>query len=170
MFIYIDLIFWSHEVSFFFSFPSDLIIIMLANMFVLHGYKDISGSGIKLKEFLTYVWIDKWEFERSHLSFICREIIIPQLSDLFQSCWIPVVARPTLNECPLYANKVVKNLPASEEEVRDVSLISGSGRSLEEGMAIHTSILAWRIPWTEEPGRLQSMWLQRASGYRALNK
>ena len=120
MFIYIDLIFWSHEVSFFFSFPSDLIIIMWANMFVLHGYKDISGSGIKLKEFLTYVWIDKWEFERSHLSFICREIIIPQLSDLFQSCWIPVVARPTLNECPLYANKVVKNLPDSEEEVRDV--------------------------------------------------
>ena len=32
---------------------------------------------------------------------------------------------------------------------------------LEEGMAIHSSILVWRIPWTEEPGRLQSMGLQR---------
>ena len=32
---------------------------------------------------------------------------------------------------------------------------------LEEGMATHSSILAWRIPWTEEPGRLQSMWSQR---------
>ena len=32
---------------------------------------------------------------------------------------------------------------------------------LEEGMATHFSILAWRIPWTEEPGGLQSMWLQR---------
>ena len=32
---------------------------------------------------------------------------------------------------------------------------------LEEGMAVHSSILAWRIPWTEEPGRLQSMGLQR---------
>ena len=32
---------------------------------------------------------------------------------------------------------------------------------LEEGMAIHSSILAWRIPWTEEPGRLQSMGSQR---------
>ena len=32
---------------------------------------------------------------------------------------------------------------------------------LEEGMVIHYSILAWRIPWTEEPGRLQSMELQR---------
>ena len=32
---------------------------------------------------------------------------------------------------------------------------------LEEGMATHSSILAWRIPWTEEPGGLQSMGLQR---------
>ena len=32
---------------------------------------------------------------------------------------------------------------------------------LEEGMATHSSILAWRIPWTEEPGGLQSMELQR---------
>ena len=32
---------------------------------------------------------------------------------------------------------------------------------LEEGMAVHPSILAWRIPWTEEPGGLQSMGLQR---------
>ena len=37
-------------------------------------------------------------------------------------------------------------------------------RSLKEGMATHSSILAWRIPWTEEPGRLPSMWLQRV-GY-----
>ena len=34
--------------------------------------------------------------------------------------------------------------------------------SLEEGPATHSSILAWRIPWTEESGRLQSMWSQRA--------
>ena len=33
---------------------------------------------------------------------------------------------------------------------------------LEKGMATHSSILAWGIPWTEEPGGLQSMWLQRA--------
>ena len=33
---------------------------------------------------------------------------------------------------------------------------------LEKGMATHSSILAWRIPWTEEPGRLQSIGLQRA--------
>ena len=37
----------------------------------------------------------------------------------------------------------------------DLSLIPGWERSLEKGMATHSSILAWRIPWTEEPGRLQ---------------
>ena len=42
-----------------------------------------------------------------------------------------------------------------------MGLIPGSGRSLEEGMATHSSILAWRIPWTEDPGRLQSMGSQR---------
>ena len=35
------------------------------------------------------------------------------------------------------------------------------GESLEEGMATHSSILAWRIPWTEEPGGLQSIGLKR---------
>ena len=39
----------------------------------------------------------------------------------------------------------------------DPGLIPGSGRSLGKGMATQSSILAWRIPWTEEPGRLLSM-------------
>ena len=38
----------------------------------------------------------------------------------------------------------------------------GQENSLEEGMATHSSILAWRIPWTKEPGRLQSMGLQKS--------
>ena len=40
-------------------------------------------------------------------------------------------------------------------------LIPGSGRSLEEGMATHSSVLVWRVPWTEEPGGLQSVGSQR---------
>ena len=47
---------------------------------------------------------------------------------------------------------VLKNPPANAGDVRGVSLIPGSGRSPEEDMVTHTSILAWRIPWTEEPG------------------
>ena len=55
----------------------------------------------------------------------------------------------------------VKNPPAMQEipETRVWSL--GWEDPLEEGMAIHSSILAWRIPWTEEPGGLQSMGLQK---------
>ena len=55
----------------------------------------------------------------------------------------------------------IKNLPANVGDIRDAGSIPGSGRSLEEGTATHSSILAWRIPWTEEPGGLQSMGLQR---------
>ena len=56
---------------------------------------------------------------------------------------------------------VVKNPPASAGDVRDSGSIPGSGRSLKEVMATHSSLLAWRIPWTEEPGGLQSLGSQR---------
>ena len=49
---------------------------------------------------------------------------------------------------------VLKNLPASAGDVRDIGSIPGSGRSLGGGHAVHSSILAWRIPRTEEPGGL----------------
>ena len=39
----------------------------------------------------------------------------------------------------------------------DLGLIPGSGRPLEKGMSTHSSILTWEIPWTEEPGGIQSM-------------
>ena len=45
--------------------------------------------------------------------------------------------------------------------IRDVSLIPGQEDPLEEGTAIHFSILAWRIPRTEKPGALQSIWSHR---------
>ena len=54
--------------------------------------------------------------------------------------------------------QMVKKLPAMQE-TQVPSL--GWKDPLEKGMAIHSSILAWRIPWTEEPGRLQSVGSQR---------
>ena len=52
---------------------------------------------------------------------------------------------------------VVKNLPANAGDARDLRWILGQEDPLEESMATHSSILAWGMPWTEEPGRLQSI-------------
>ena len=52
----------------------------------------------------------------------------------------------------------MKNLPAMQETW--VQSMIGKD-PMEKGMATHSSILAWRIPWTEEPGRFQSMGSQR---------
>ena len=48
-----------------------------------------------------------------------------------------------------------------QKDIRDVGSIPGLENPLEEGMTTHSSVLAWRIPWSEEPGRLQSMRLWR---------
>ena len=50
----------------------------------------------------------------------------------------------------------VKNLPAMHETQETGIRSLGREDLLEEGMVSHSSILAWRIPWTEKPGRLQS--------------
>ena len=60
--------------------------------------------------------------------------------------------------------QTVKNLPEMQEtQVRSL----GQEEPLEKGMVTHSSILTWRIPWTEEPGGLQSM--QRVGHDRATN-
>ena len=56
---------------------------------------------------------------------------------------------------------VVKNPPANAENVRNVGSVPKLGRSPGGGHATHSSILAWRMPWTEEPSRPQSVGSQR---------
>jgi len=51
---------------------------------------------------------------------------------------------------------VIKNQPANAGDIRDEGFDSWED-PLKEGMIIHSSILAWRIPWTEEPGGPQSI-------------
>ena len=60
--------------------------------------------------------------------------------------------------CHSFVAQLVKNLPAMQE-----TWVWSLGQEdpLEEGMATHSSILAWRISWTEEPGGLQSMGSER---------
>ena len=54
----------------------------------------------------------------------------------------------------------LKGFPG-DKDIRDADLIPVAGRSPGGGMATHSRILVWRIPWTEEPGRPQSMGTQR---------
>ena len=80
---------------------------------------------------------------------ILEWVAIPFSNSLFQYCftciWIPARLRGKESTCT----------------TGDAGSIPGLGRSLEEGEAIHSSILVWRIPWVEEPGGLQSIGLQR---------
>ena len=68
--------------------------------------------------------------------------------------------------CPSLMAQMVKNLPAMQET--QVGSL-GQENPLEKGMGTHSSILAWRIPWTEKPDRLQSMGSQRVAHDRATN-
>ena len=52
---------------------------------------------------------------------------------------------------------MVKNPLARAGDARDTGLILRLGRTLEKEMATHSGILAWKIPWTEKPGSLQSI-------------
>ena len=56
---------------------------------------------------------------------------------------------------------MVKNPPSNAGDVGNKGLIPGWVRPPGAGMATHSSVPAWRIPWTEEPGGLQSMESQR---------
>ena len=74
----------------------------------------------------------------------------------------------TLNKIDLHGMRgssgvaqLVKNPPANAGDARGEGSVLGSGRSLEKEMATCSSILAWKISWTEEPGGLQSMGLER---------
>ena len=79
------------------------------------------------------------------------------LSRLLIDIWVWIGGRHYASWPSLVA-QLVKNLPVMQETwVQSL----GQEDPLENIMATHSSILAWRIPWTEEPGRLQSMGLQR---------
>ena len=70
-------------------------------------------------------------------------------------CWVTVLAQ------------TVKNPPAMQKiQVQSLGLED----PLEKRMATHARILAWRIPWTEEPGGLQAMVLQRVRHYLGTNR
>ena len=62
---------------------------------------------------------------------------------------------------------VISNSPAKAGDTRDAGLIPGQDNSLKKGMATHSSILFWRIPWTEESDRLQFMGTGGGRGHKS---
>ena len=64
---------------------------------------------------------------------------------------------------------MVKNLPDNAGDIEMQVRSLGREDPLEESMATYSSILAWRIPWTEEPGRLQSIGLQSQTRLKRLS-
>ena len=81
--------------------------------------------------------------------------------------WLSILCLPAeRKECYFPIAQMVKNLPAMQE-TRVQSL--GQEDHREKGMAIHSSILAWRIPWTEKPGRLHLVGFQRVRHEWATN-
>ena len=84
----------------------------------------------------------------------------------FRMDWLELQVRRVLT-CGPKSGPMILGFPGSSDSkesacnVGDPGSIPGSGRSLKKEMATHSSILAWRIPWTEETGGLQSVGLQR---------
>ena len=101
-----------------------------------------------------HIWVDIYKSKyQVSIILVNDEIII--FSKLLYCIWgFPVGA-------------VAKNPPANAGDSRDMGLILGSGRSPQEEMETHSVILAWRIPWVEEPDRLQPTGLQRVGHDRA---
>ena len=106
---------------------------------------DLPQTWEKVIQTDSIVWMPCFQFSGPFLCYV--------------SFSLPLVYFKFLEGFP--GGSVVKNLLAMQEtqEMQVPSL--GPEDPLEEGMATHSSILAWRIPWTEEPGGLQSRGLQR---------
>ena len=101
---------------------------------------------------------------------VCAIVFISEQNPFFVDDHMPLSLMCVRAKCMIVGSRlmrvsqvalVVKNLSASAEDVRNMGSIPGTGRSLEREMAIASSVLAWKIPWTEEPGGLQSIVLQR---------
>ena len=96
---------------------------------------------------MVILWFKAWTVPLQRLTFF-----LPLPLNCFQTVYFKTIVLGFLG------GSVVKNLLV---DAGDSGSIPGLGRSLEKEMTIHSSVLAWEIPWTEKPGRLQSMGSQR---------
>ena len=125
-----------------------------ANIMVLTGVHFFGGSKEKsvslpfsLSRGYLHVLACGFFPDSNHISPTSASVVTSSLTIILTSCFTSLVA------------KTVKNLPTMQE-----TRVGFLGREdpLEKEMAIHSSKFAWKIPWTEEPGGLQSMGLQQS--------
>ena len=121
---------------------------------IFHYYRHISFYCISLCRYCPFFFLNKLKV--CGIPALSKSIGVIFSSSIFSLC-VSTSHFGNSQMASLVA-QTVKNLPAMEE-IQVQSL--GWEDSLEKGMAAHSSILAWRILWTEEPGRLQSMGLQK---------
>ena len=95
----------------------------------------------------------------SDLGFCCLTHLLLRYTQCVSGCISATYARAS--HPSVKKKKKKKDLPANAGEIRDLALIPRWGRCPGGIMATHSSILAWRIPWTEEPGGLHAIGSQR---------
>ena len=115
---------------------------------------------------ISYTPIQIKKLKKITIKLKVQKIVISIVYDISKDIAIMYLYKLYVNRASQVASGV-KNPPANAGAVRDAVSIPGSGRSLEEGTATHSSILARRIPGTEELGRLQSIGSHRLGHNRS---
>ena len=124
---------------------------------VRHDWSDLAAAAAAAVLFVKTLWAVPHVIEGNKKTLIFKKFydLATFLFNFKRNTWeLPLL-------CASLVAQMVKNPPAMQE-----TQIQSLGREdpLEKGMATYSSILAWRISWTEEPGRLQSMELQSRTG------
>ena len=112
--------------------------------------------------FFTFYQLRKKE-KSTYIYFLLSSVALMKIleGEKFETNCFMVIVGLSGNFQGSPGGSVVKNLPAIQETQEMWVRSLGQQDPLEEEMATHSSILAWKIPWTEEPDELQSMGLQR---------
>ena len=123
----------------------------------VHGISHGKNTGVGCHFLLQGIFLTQGP--NLHLQH-CRQILLPlsHPGSPFRGIITPPLIHTLESEAAVSVAQTVKNLSAVQET--QVGSL-GQEDPLEKGMATHSSILAWRILWTEKPGGLQSMRLQR---------
>ena len=129
-------------------------------LFIFYAYFNDQGQGV-IPAYFKWVTQHHWKWE--HFLILCHTQFGPKSLFFVPDSWSEGLRRKErfrfIIDFP--GGAVIKNPPASVGDTGDVDWSLGWEDPLEEAVATYPSVLAWKIPWIEEPVRLQSTGLQR---------